>query len=186
MAGVFMICMQTLANKSFNSNPLRYEKEVLNERTNRMERVFVDIENLYCESGEEFCFEELIARHRGWLQRDWASLRSSEQEWSNKAHHDEKLVEEKPLIMKKIPIHIDELPPPSENLASVQEHPVKKITVHLDGPCSDSENRPPGQHEIAQKQADRARRARKEEKANRTRKIKVLEVRQEPQTGESA
>ena len=51
--------------------------ETVNPRTGRRERVFVNLELVYPDPkpdgsvAEEFCFEELRARHRGWLGRDW-------------------------------------------------------------------------------------------------------------------
>ncbi|PIA95862.1 Checkpoint serine/threonine-protein kinase bub1 [Cercospora beticola] len=46
---------------------------VFNEKTGRLECVFVNLEAVYPEAGNlavEYCFEELRARHRGWLDRD--------------------------------------------------------------------------------------------------------------------
>ena len=46
----------------------------MNSRTGRTERVYVDLEAVYPnpdDSSEEYSFEELIARQRGWLNADW-------------------------------------------------------------------------------------------------------------------
>ena len=45
-----------------------------NPKTGKIERVFVNLEAVYPnpnDPNEEFSFEELRAKHRGWLQRDW-------------------------------------------------------------------------------------------------------------------
>ena len=48
----------------------------MNPKTGRLEYVFVNLEAVYPtsdgESGVEFCFEELRAQHRGWLDIDWS------------------------------------------------------------------------------------------------------------------
>ncbi|KIW35623.1 uncharacterized protein PV07_02309 [Cladophialophora immunda] len=46
--------------------------QVVNPRTGRAERVFVDLEAIYpADTDLEFSFEELRAMSRGWAQRDW-------------------------------------------------------------------------------------------------------------------
>ncbi|KAJ4511707.1 protein kinase [Exophiala dermatitidis] len=46
--------------------------EVVNPRTGRAEQVYVDIDAIYPpHSEEEFSFEELRARSRGWAQKNW-------------------------------------------------------------------------------------------------------------------
>lgn len=110
-------------------------------------------------SASEYCFEELRARHRGWLDYDWAALRRNEQERKHSGAQ-------------------------KATVAShIEAHQVQTVPVNLDPHCSDSENIPPDQADDRQKPTDRARRDRKEDRANRTRKIKVMEVKQETQTG---
>ncbi len=54
------------------SPPLRSQREAMNPRTGKVERVFVNLEAVYASAdGQEFSFEELRARHRGWLDRTW-------------------------------------------------------------------------------------------------------------------
>lgn len=51
------------------------QQEVVNPRTGRAERVFVNLEAVYPnpdDPSEELCFEELRAKHRGWLDKDWS------------------------------------------------------------------------------------------------------------------
>ncbi|KAL9101667.1 MAG: hypothetical protein Q9163_003106 [Psora crenata] len=51
------------------------QQQIMNPRTGKIERVFVNLEIVYpCrdDSCAEMSFEELRARSRGWLDRDWA------------------------------------------------------------------------------------------------------------------
>ena len=53
----------------------------MNSRTGRTERVYVDLEAVYPDPNgtrEEYCFEELIARKRGWLNIKWEPESQSE------------------------------------------------------------------------------------------------------------
>jgi len=43
----------------------------VNPRTGRAERVFVNIESIYPNDQDEFSFEELRAKRRGWAEQDW-------------------------------------------------------------------------------------------------------------------
>ena len=50
------------------------EVAVSNSRTGKVERVFVNLEAVYPygdDPGQEFCFEELRAKNRGWTAREW-------------------------------------------------------------------------------------------------------------------
>ncbi|MCJ1281723.1 hypothetical protein MMC26_001045 [Xylographa opegraphella] len=50
------------------------QQEAVNPRTGKVERVFVNLEAVYPnpnDSNEEYSFEELRARHRGWLDKSW-------------------------------------------------------------------------------------------------------------------
>ena len=47
----------------------------MNPKTGRQECVFVNLEAVYPDAGKrgaEFCFEELRARHRGLLSKQWS------------------------------------------------------------------------------------------------------------------
>lgn len=117
----------------------------------------------------EFSFEELRARHRGWLDYDWAEIKRKEQEAAQ---------------INKAPIFRDDPAPASPVVLAPKvlvEKSAKPQTVPLKGSIDDendenNENLPPSQEEI--EKARMARRARREERANRTRKIKVMEVRE--------
>lgn len=128
---------------------------------------------------EEYSFEELRAKHRGWLDYDWAAIRRKEQEQARKAAEAATLVKQpKPKASPLAPKQVEDQPP-------------KPKTVPLKGSIDDEiaandENTPPSQEDMEKAKA--ARRARREEKANRTRKIKVMdvkEVRGETQTSKS-
>jgi checkpoint serine/threonine-protein kinase len=127
----------------------------INPKTGKPECVFSDLEAVYPNGaegdGEEFSFEELRARQRGWLQKDWS----------------------KKTVVETV-----------QNTAAITHD----VTCHLDLPAEENENivkplpdsRPvqtvPLKGEISKKQS------RKEDKANRTRKITVMETRTETQT----
>ncbi|CBY02196.1 similar to checkpoint protein kinase (SldA) [Plenodomus lingam JN3] len=180
-------------NENVPSHPLREYQQAVNPRTGRLEVVFVDLASVYPNlenpMSEEYSFEELRARHRGWLHRDWASIRRKERAEGEKAAG--VALQSKP---RTSPLAIlrdtDEAPQPKTSplaiLRDTEETP-KPQTVPLKGSVDDDapndENVPPSQAEIDKAKA--ARRARREEKANRTRKIKVMEtkeVRGETQT----
>jgi checkpoint serine/threonine-protein kinase len=207
-------------------------REAVNPKTGRLEVVFVDLESVYPNyddpMAQEFSFEELRARHRGWLDHDWAAIRSKEQEQAKQAaeasaaasqpqpepeseplaHKPEPLAHEpeplalksEPLILKSEPLVFENEPlaSKSEPLALKTEplapkhdaqKPPKLQTVPLKGSvddemAADDENRPPSQANIDKAKA--AKKARREERANRTRKIKVMDVKEiqgETQTG---
>ncbi|KAK5088770.1 protein kinase [Lithohypha guttulata] len=57
-----------------NASNLRSSKQpepIVNPRTGRAERVFVDMDAVYTGNGDEFSFEELRALHRGWAGMNW-------------------------------------------------------------------------------------------------------------------
>ncbi|KAF2853963.1 checkpoint protein kinase-like protein [Plenodomus tracheiphilus IPT5] len=161
------------------SHPLRDHQQAVNPRTGRLEVVFVDLASVYPNfenpMSEEYSFEELRARHRGWLRHDWASIRRQERAEAEKA-----------AAPKPVAIQPEPKVSPLTILRDTDEAP-KPRTVPLKGSVDDDiandENVPPSQAEIDKAKA--ARRARREERANRTRKIKVMEtkeVRGETQT----
>ncbi|KAL9579792.1 MAG: hypothetical protein Q9212_004889, partial [Teloschistes hypoglaucus] len=67
--------------KDENSMPPQLEylveqQQIVNPKTGRVERVFVNLEAVYPNPDnptEEYSFEELRAKSRGWLDRDWAA-----------------------------------------------------------------------------------------------------------------
>ncbi|KAE8868888.1 hypothetical protein PTNB73_03941 [Pyrenophora teres f. teres] len=161
-----------LNDQSGNPHPLREHQQAVNPRTGRIERVFVDLESVYPNHedpmSEEYSFEELRAKHRGWMDYDWAAIRRKEQEEARKVA--EAAVAAKQPKSKPAPLAPKQEP----------EQPPKPKTVPLKGSVDDDmgndENAPPSQADVDKAKA--AKRARREERANRTRKIKVMEVKE--------
>ncbi|KAJ4366577.1 protein kinase [Ascochyta clinopodiicola] len=169
-----------LEDDTSKPHPLREQLQAVNPKTGRVEVVFVDLEQVYPNHEDpmsvEFSFEELRARHRGWLDRDWATIRREEQEQVRK------LAEEAAAAQLPKPKPAP-LAPKQEPLAPKQDaqKTPKLQTVPLKGGeddvlAGDDENRPPSQADVEKARA--AKKARKEERANRTRKIQVLDVKE--------
>jgi checkpoint serine/threonine-protein kinase len=173
--GLCHSCIQTKSNsndENFNSHPLREHQQAVNPRTGRLEVVFVDLEQVYPNHedpmSEEYSFEELRAKYRGWMNYDWAAIcRKEEQEVVKAAEAAEAAKQPKP---KAAPLAPKEKP----------QQPPKPKTVPLKGSVDDDidndENAPPSQADVEKARA--AKKARREERANRTRKIKVMEVKE--------
>ncbi|KAF1848547.1 uncharacterized protein K460DRAFT_364542 [Cucurbitaria berberidis CBS 394.84] len=161
------------------AHPLHDHQQALNPKTGRFEVVFVDLEKVYPNvenpMSEEYSFEELRAKHRGWLDYDWAAIRQKERELAQKVA--EATATAKAPKPKTSPLAILRDP----------EQPPKPQTVPLKGSIDDDvandENMPPSQADMEKTKA--AKKAKREERANRTRKIKVMdvkEIRSETQT----
>jgi checkpoint serine/threonine-protein kinase len=134
LVGVCRTCIQTkshLNNENSTPHPLR-EEQAVNPKTGRLEVVFVDLESVYPNYGDpmaqEFSFEELRARHRGWLDHDWAAIRSKEQEQAKQAAEasaaaSQPQPESEPLARKPEPLapKLEPLAPKSEPLAPKPE-----------------------------------------------------------------
>lgn len=142
----------------------------------------MDLEKVYPNRddpmSEEFSFEELRAKHRGWLDYDWAAIRRKEQKEARRAA--EAAVTSEQIKPKPVPMAPKEL----------VEQPLRAKTVPLKGSHDDEnandENMPPSQADLDKAKA--TRKARREERANRTRKIKVMDVKEihsETQTSKS-
>jgi checkpoint serine/threonine-protein kinase len=173
--GVCHSCIQTKSNpndENVASHPLREHQQAVNPRTGRLEVVFVDLEKVYPNHddpmSEEYSFEELRAKHRGWMDYDWAAIRRKEEEQARKAAEAAEAARQPK--------------PKAAPLAPKQEpqQPPKPKTVPLKGSVDDDigndENAPPSQADVDKAKA--AKKARREERANRTRKIKVMEVKE--------
>ncbi|OAL29189.1 hypothetical protein AYO20_09242 [Fonsecaea nubica] len=60
------------STRSLSNQDSQQSHQVVNPRTGRAERVFVDLEAIYpADTDQEFSFEELRAMSRGWAQKDW-------------------------------------------------------------------------------------------------------------------
>lgn len=155
-------------------HPLRAELQSVNPKTGRTEHVFVNLEMVYPDASDpaaaEFCFEELRARHRGWLEHDWAAIRREEEARKQQVIEEAEAAERAKLEAKVR----------SKGAAAVLSQELQKLALNDEN----DENAPPSQEEI--EKARLAKQRRREERANRTRKIRVMEVRGETQTGERA
>ncbi|KAF2753673.1 hypothetical protein EJ05DRAFT_469876 [Pseudovirgaria hyperparasitica] len=156
-------------------NPLRDMKMTFNEKTGRYECVFVDLEAVYPSSTVkiEYCFEELRARHRGWL--DWGAERRREEETAPGPDQQDAVlqvtVEEKSAITDTSAQAVVQ---GDREEASRDDRPLK-IAIHHD--YEDSENMPPTT--VPLDHAGRVKKARREDRANRTKKIRLKEVHNE-------
>ncbi len=182
--GVCHTCIQTKSNPNdeiVSPHPLREHQQAVNPRTGRLEVVFVDLEQVYPNHedpmSEEYSFEELRAKHRGWMDYDWNAIRRKELKRAREAAEAAEAAKQPK--------------PKAAPLAPKQdyEQPPKPKTIPLKGSVDDDmnndENAPPSQADVDKARA--AKKARREERANRTRKIKVMEVKEvrgETQTSE--
>ncbi|KAL8638572.1 MAG: hypothetical protein Q9228_004289, partial [Teloschistes exilis] len=84
--------------KDENSMPPQLEylveqQQIMNPKTGRVERVFVNLEAVYPNPdnpAEEYSFEELRAKSRGWLNRDWAAEKKREERQKLLSRRDER------------------------------------------------------------------------------------------------
>lgn len=173
----------------------------MNEKTGRLEYVFVDLASLYFEherSKAEYCFEEVRARHRGWLDRArnrrtmaHKAAQPSTPLFEGPVSHERssRMPEERPgtaaeieateaqSVVKhkqrgfKIFEDESELPPPASNTAKEAQALASKLTTTSVLNDENDENAP-----RSELQADLTKRLRREERANRTRKIQVMDV----------
>jgi checkpoint serine/threonine-protein kinase len=182
------LCTQTKShsnNENYKPHPLRDHQQAVNQKTGRLEVVFVDLEKVYPNRdnpmAEEYSFEELRAKHRGWLDHDWAAIRRKELEQARRADEavafSQQPQQSKPKVGPLAPKQTEEQPPKPKSV------PLKG-SVDDDAAAANDENTPPSQEDVQKAKA--AKKARREERANRTRKIKVMEVKEirgETQTG---
>lgn len=207
--------LQSLQKQAISSFPQMenhpsQDQRVVNPRTGKIERVFVNLEAVYPEPnnpGVEFCFEELRAARRGWLQQDWRVQKEVAKE-----------PEHPPLVItSSFSVQIDPLPPAEllqvtcaalqsilpeslneDNIPALVKPKKQKMMILRD---EDSENAPPinmvkalslndendenAPPSRAAQEREITRRIRREERANKTRKIKVGKTKGETTTGES-
>ncbi|EMC95922.1 hypothetical protein BAUCODRAFT_71631 [Baudoinia panamericana UAMH 10762] len=147
---------------------------VRNPKTGRLEAVFVDLEAVYCESSKgakEYCFEELSARRRGWLTKEWSRERKQP-------------LRAAPL--QGLSFDTDPVATPNvESDVALQEPLTVTGTEHVAKVCATKqrgfkifedagEERPSDLRHIEPAQEEP--KLRREERANRTRKIQVMDV----------
>jgi checkpoint serine/threonine-protein kinase len=178
---------------------------VRNPKTGRLECVFVNLEAVYPRSGgsSEYSFEELRARHRGWMDKEWPresrgttrDLQATESldmtldpevepeeaieppSKGFKIHLDEPEIEAEPAPKPKqrgFAIFEDESleAGPSENPPKTNKVLTKTSSKTLALNDENDENAPPA-HPT---EAEIRKKVRREERANRTRKIQVMDV----------
>ena len=58
-------------DSALSISPLVSFQEVINPKTRKAERIFVNLNAVYPNAEEECTFEEVMARRRGWLDRNW-------------------------------------------------------------------------------------------------------------------
>ncbi|KAK3724398.1 protein kinase [Vermiconidia calcicola] len=191
-------------SKHSSSSSAHEQQCVRNPKTGRMECVFVNLEAVYPDIGKkptEYCFEELRARHRGWLsKRRRAEVPKApvEQPKDSLDLHQTEIMEvdEPQQVEVEIAIHEpepragkrgrgfkifeDALEVPSVNHTSTEAEDkvlVETFSKTLALNDENDENAPlPRQRQQQQDAADLAKKLRREERANRTRKIKVMDV----------
>lgn len=162
-----VLCMQSFQNRSNSNHPPDHvvrDSRVVNPRTGRTERVFVNLELVYPNPenmAEEYCFEELRAASRGWLQ-DKRQRQQGVQASSMKQKRPKMPAVETTTTL--IPLAGGE--PEDEQIARGTDQSLK----------IGNENGPPASSDEAERQL--MKRLRREERANRTRRIRA-----ETQTG---
>ena len=156
-----------------------HDQKVVNQRSGKMEYVFVNLDAVYPDPKDptvEYCFEELRAANRGWLQKDWAAQRRQEAQQQQRSPG-------------AVPSKSAATSSPSAGALRNREANAVVTTFSQQLQLNDvddenDENRPPDVN-VKQSKIDRARKMRQEEKANATRQIKVREVKGETQTSKT-
>jgi checkpoint serine/threonine-protein kinase len=166
----------------------------VNPKTGRKECVFANLELVYpsgdAESGYEFCFEELRAMKRGLIDPTGRIVKPKKQKVVGQQ------MESRPITPPG-----QEVSPKNTKTSSVRKldifHDTETSKVPVKMPIFEDSELPQTSKvplkisvfedsEVPQPKADAAakaaRKARREEKANRTRKIAIMEVKAEPQT----
>jgi checkpoint serine/threonine-protein kinase len=132
-------------------------QEIRNPKTGKIERVFVNLESVYPnpnDPNEEMSFEELRAQSRGWTSRDWVAERSLKE------------VEDAVSQVNERDIY-DQVPDLLVDYALVQNVEIHSSVTKLEAHVDQTLDEP-----------SRASRA------GRVKKMKVMEVKAEAQTGE--
>ncbi|KAF2227735.1 hypothetical protein BDZ85DRAFT_271280 [Elsinoe ampelina] len=153
----------------------------INPRTGKREVVHVNLDVVYTDIGRtkiEFSFEEVMAKHRGWLERDWKVENRARDEETRRMKFASP--DKKPKKKGGFEIFHDSATP--EAMVSpvvVVPQPIQAESLPARTVVLNDENNENAIRRPAKDKNDVAKRMRKEEKANRTRKIKVMEVRHE-------
>lgn len=160
------VCIQSksrISPQNVAPNHPARDQRTVNARTGKLERVFVNLEAIYpnCSDPlEEYCFEELRAAKRGWLSIDWSAKRSMQPQPVQPAGRTKK--------PKAFEIQRDDT-------LAIEPERIRIVTQQQTLALNDenAENIDPDQAQAKATQAKKL--ARKEEKANRTKKIRLRE-----------
>ncbi|KAI4202732.1 MAG: hypothetical protein LQ350_002398 [Teloschistes chrysophthalmus] len=132
------------------------EQQIVNPKSGRIERVFVNLEAVYPNPDnptEEYSFEELRAKSRGWLDRDWAAENKREERQRKLSRRDER---------RSSPLGIED--PSALIHGSKKERPISQDTTEQSVEPLPVEDMTQGT------------------RARKSRRIKVMEVKGETQT----
>ncbi|KXS99860.1 hypothetical protein AC578_4461 [Pseudocercospora eumusae] len=191
---------------SQSSNSDHDQQCVFNDITGRMECVFVNLEAVYPVPGDlsvEYCFEELRARNRGWLNKGVEKAANEKKEIlttndSFSIHLDTPKQPDAPESREELPPNrspqaakpkdrgfkifedVDSVPESQPRKAREEKISIETSVKTLSLNDENDENTPPSKQEL-----DLAKKLRREERQNRTRKIKVIKekhVKNETQT----
>ena len=169
---------------------------VLNPKTGRLECVFVNLEVLYPDPGNlavEYCFEEIRARDCAWLKKGRARGRRKETQHEPVVREEDAMnIDEPDEVQQQEPETVAEEPERPQRAKqrgfkifedALEEPSIRSSTVENDMVLVETfsqtlalndendENAPPVRDNV-----DLAKKMRREERANRTRKIKVPDV----------
>lgn len=141
-------------------------------KAGKVERVFVNLELVYPNPNdpfEEYCFEELRTASRGWLERDWRGEPRGSERKSRQQRPRMPPTESTTML---IPLAGGDLSDDKNQANSMRND---LILTDENGKSLPSRSR----------EQEAARRFKREERANRTRKIKMKESSAETQTSKS-
>ena len=153
---------QTAHNDSRLMRSSHSEPAVVNPKTGKAERVFVNLEAVYPDESRpdlEYCFEELRAMSRGWANRDWRPKPASP--------------------LRTISSNIQ--PSPSVRASQSKEQDVESVTEQVREKLVLTDENSSVLPDSSSQQIDV-----KETKPPKQRRIKVREIKQEAQTGKTA
>lgn len=138
------------------------QQRIPNPKTGKIDRVFVNLEAVYpnrANPNEEYSFEELRAKSRGWLDMQWAKV------------HEEEVIDDTGSSAEQHPLHeIPEFETGELVDVAVNQSKNKGLSIFKD----ENEHTP---REIANAREDS-----REGKNGRLKKMKVMEVKGETQT----
>ena len=63
------------AAAQYIESPLVSLQETMNPKTGKLERIHANLPCIYPNARDELCFAEVMARHRGWVAKDWSKER---------------------------------------------------------------------------------------------------------------